>query len=78
MRRKPLLMSFLIIVVLIVSPAAAQSTRSEMIISTTWLAERLDGKVILIDVAAREDYERAHITRVTCSAERCRWPSSSS
>ncbi len=47
--------------VLIAYPVAAQVTREDMIVSTEWLAERLDGQVIVIDVADKADYERGHI-----------------
>jgi thiosulfate/3-mercaptopyruvate sulfurtransferase len=42
-------------------PVMSQSTRREMIVSTDWLAERLDGQVILIEVGEKSDFDAAHI-----------------
>lgn len=55
---RALLASFAFLIAL---PAAAQLTRREMIVSTEWLAERVDGQVIVIDVSDKDDYNRGHI-----------------
>ena len=53
-------------ILILVSPASATAqglvvVRSEMIVSTDWLAERLDGKVILVHVGTAEEYASGHI-----------------
>ena len=42
-------------------PLFSQATRREMIVSTEWLAAKLDGQVIVIEVGTKEDYAAAHI-----------------
>ncbi|HEY3052769.1 MAG TPA: sulfurtransferase, partial [Thermoanaerobaculia bacterium] len=47
--------------VLMALPAWSQATRSEMIVSTEWLAQKLDGQVIVVEVGEKNDYDRGHI-----------------
>ncbi|MEO8036711.1 MAG: rhodanese-like domain-containing protein, partial [Acidobacteriota bacterium] len=49
------------IVILVALPVASQTTRREMIVTSDWLTSRLDGKVVVIDVADKEEYEQGHI-----------------
>ncbi|MGZ8852323.1 MAG: sulfurtransferase [Thermoanaerobaculia bacterium] len=58
MRRRFFLATLLLTIAL---PVMGQSTRRDMIVSADWLAERLDGQVILIEVGEKGDYETAHI-----------------
>ena len=48
------------LVLLVAFPLAA-NVRQEMIVSTDWLAERLDGRVIVVEVGTKDDYDRGHI-----------------
>lgn len=47
--------------ILVALPVASQNTRREMIVSSDWLSSRLDGKVLLVDVADKDEYEKGHI-----------------
>ncbi len=40
---------------------SSHATRREMIVSTGWLASHLDGRVVVIEVGNKDDYETAHI-----------------
>ena len=42
-------------------PLFSQATRRDMIVSTEWLAAKLDGQVIVIEVGNKDDYAVAHI-----------------
>src|SRR5450755_2186152 len=42
-------------------PVMSQSTRRDMIVSTSWLSERLTGQVILIEVGDKSSYDVGHI-----------------
>lgn len=53
--------SLAILLLTIALPVMSQSTRRDMIVSTDWLAGRLDGQVIVIEVGDKSDYETAHI-----------------
>lgn len=59
--RSSLLVFIAIFSLLVAFPAAAQTARKDMIVSTDWLAERLDGQVIVIEVGDKIDYDKGHI-----------------
>ena len=53
---------FLAMLFLIVAlPVMSQSTRRDMIVSTSWLSERLTGQVIVIEVGDKSSYDVGHI-----------------
>src|SRR4051812_13458122 len=52
---------FIPLLFVIAVPLFSQNTRSDMIVSTEWLAERLDGRVIVVEVGDKQDYAAAHI-----------------
>ncbi|HEV8660157.1 MAG TPA: sulfurtransferase [Thermoanaerobaculia bacterium] len=56
--RSPILF---VLTLLIAAPAFSQATRSDMIVSTEWLAQRLDGQVIVVEVGEKSDYGHGHI-----------------
>lgn len=58
MRRTFILAALFLTVAL---PLMSQSTRRDMIVSTNWLAERLTGQVIVIEVGDKNSYNTGHI-----------------
>ena len=62
MRSRNRLTLFIALMAMVAATAAsAQAVRSEMIVSTDWLAERLDTGVILVFAGNANDYAKEHI-----------------
>jgi thiosulfate/3-mercaptopyruvate sulfurtransferase len=61
MRSRILTVSLAVLMMIAGTAASGQAVRSDMIVSTDWLAERLDGKVIVVFVGNANDYAKEHI-----------------
>ncbi|MGZ4809178.1 MAG: sulfurtransferase [Thermoanaerobaculia bacterium] len=54
-------MTCVVMLAMLLLPSWSYAARQEMIVSTEWLSARLDGQVIIVDVAEKADYEKGHI-----------------
>jgi thiosulfate/3-mercaptopyruvate sulfurtransferase len=61
MNRSDFIRGLVVSLVLCTAGSLSAAVRSEMIVSTEWLAERLGGEVMVVDVGDRADYEKGHI-----------------
>lgn len=57
--RRAFFLAFLFLIV--AAPVMSQSTRRDMIVSTNWLSERLNGQVIVIEAGDKSSYDTGHI-----------------
>lgn len=61
MNRFDFIRGLITVVVMWAAGSLSAAVRSEMIVSTEWLAGRLGGEVIVVDVGDRDEYEKGHI-----------------